>query len=146
MKREEDLKKGKLVELEFIYRLSETDKYTNIERPQWKFPDYDVKARSKDGTASTYELKYDGIYPTSKCVWIEYECHWQPSGVAISKADYFVYKLWDHFYCAKRGKLLELLMASTTKVACQWWDDGTAKLWVIPEEEFYTVAIKLWDD
>ena len=140
----QDLKMWKRAELEFMELLSYSWQVASIEWPQGKFPDYDVKAKMKSGNEITYEVKRDGIYPNTKCLWIEYECKWVPSGILTSKADYYVYKLWNDFYFAKKGDLLELLMKSTDKKECQWGDDGTAKLWVIPEQEFYTIAKKIW--
>lgn len=139
----QDLKMWKRAELEFMEQLSYSKDVVNIERPQWLFPDYDVKIKLKDWREITYEVKRDWIYPTSKCLWIEYECKGLPSGILASKADYYVYKLGSDFYFAKKADLLELVIKSTTKKDCQWGDDGTAKLWVIPEEEFYTIATKL---
>ena len=140
----QDLKMWKWAELEFMELLSYSWQVASIEWPQGKFPDYDVKAKMKSGNEITYEVKRDWIYPNTKCLWIEYECKWVPSGILTSKADYYVYKLWNDFYFAKKWDLLELLMKSTDKKECQWGDDGTAKLWVIHEDEFYTIAKKLW--
>lgn len=140
----QDLKMWKRAELEFMELLSYSWQVASIEWPQGKFPDYDVKAKMKDWGEFTYEVKRDGIYPNTKCLWIEYECKWVPSGILTSKADYYVYKLWTDFYFAKKWDLLELLIKSTDKKECQWGDDGTAKLRVIPEEEFYTIAKKIW--
>ena len=142
----EDLKMWKWAELEFMELLSYSWQVASIEWPQGKFPDYDIKAKMKSWAETTYEVKRDWIYPTSKCIWIEYECKGVPSGIMTSKADYYVYKLWLDFYFAKKGDLLELLMKSTTKVERQWGDDGTSKLRVIPEQEFYTVAKKIWQN
>lgn len=140
---EEDLKIWKQAELEFMAKLASSEKVVNISWPQWKFRDYDILATLRDWKDVTYEVKTDGIYPTSKCVGIEYECKGNPSWILTSKADYYVYKLGSDFYFVEKWKLLELLMLSETKKMCQGWDDGTAKLWVIPEEEFYTVARKM---
>lgn len=142
----EDLKIGKKAENEFASILVKTGMVASLEIPQWKFKDYDVRIKTVWGKEITYEVKYDGIYPTSKCVWIEYECKGVPSGIMTSKSDYYVYKLGSDFFFAEKSKLLELLMLSTTKKACQWGDDGTSKLRVIPEQEFYTVAKKIWQN
>ena len=142
MERKEDLRKWKQAELEFMDLLSQSKKVATIEWPQWNFPDYDIKTKLHGWTEYTYEVKRDGIYPTSRRVGIEYERKWCPSGILTSKADFYVYKLGEDFYFARKGSLLELLMLSTTKRFCQWWDDGTVKLRIIPEEEFYKVATK----
>lgn len=144
MEFKQDLKMWKRAELEFMELLSASKEVANIERPQGMFPDYDIKVKLKDWRETTYEVKRDGIYPTSKCLWIEYECKGMPSWILASKADYYVYKLWNDFYFAKKSDLLELVIKSTEKKECQWWDDGTSKLWVIPETEFYKVAKKIW--
>ena len=140
---EEDLTVGKKAELEFMCILSQSPVVKSIERPQGKFKDYDIKTHRTDWSEITYEVKVDNIYPTSKWVWIEYECKWVPSGIMTSKADYYVYKLDANFYIAPKWKLLELLMLSETKQQRQGWDDWTAKLWIIPEWEFLSVAKKV---
>lgn len=140
----QDLKLWKRAELEFMELLSYIKDVDVIERPQGKFPDYDVKMKLKDWREMTYEVKRDWIYPTSKCLGIEYECKGVPSGILTSKADYYVYKLWNDFYFAKKSDLLELVIKSPEKKECQWGDDGTSKLRVIPEQEFYKIANRLW--
>lgn len=145
MKREEDLKEWKKAEHEFASLLIMKWKITWWEEPQWKFSDWDMKLKSEAGEF-TVEVKTDNIRPTTKWVWIEYECKGKPSWIAISKADYYVYKLWNDFWMTPRGELINLLLNSETKEKRQWGDDWTAKLWVIPEEEFYSIAKKIWEN
>jgi len=138
----EDLIEWKKAEREFASKLVLTWRVYSMELPQGKFSDYDLKVKTNLGE-STYEVKVDGIYPTTKKIWFEFECSGKPSWVFVSKADYIVYKLWDEFYYTERPRLLNLLAASKDKEFVQWGDNGTAKLWIIPEEEFYTIARKL---
>lgn len=145
MKREEDLKLWKKAEHEFASILIMGGKVTWWEEPEWKFSDYDMKLKSEKWDF-TVEVKNDNIRPTTKRVWIEYECKGVPSWIAVSKADYYVYKLWDDFRMTPRSKLINLLFTSKTKQERQWGDDWTAKLWIIPEWEFYSIAKKIWRD
>ena len=145
MKREEDFKTWKKVEHEFAALLLMKWEIIWWEEPEGRFSDYDMKLKSPK-CEFTVEVKNDNLWPTTKWVWIEYECKWKPSWIATSKADYYVYKLWEDFWITHRGKLINLLMSSTTKKDCQWGDDGTAKLWIIPEGEFYSIASKVWKE
>lgn len=145
MKWEEDFKIGKKAEHELAAMLIMKWNITWWEEPEWKFSDYDMKLKTAKWEF-TVEVKNDNIWPTTKRVWIEYECKGRPSWIATSKADYYVFKLWDDFWMTSRGNLINLVIESKTKEKRQWWDDWTAKLWIIPEEELYSIAQKIWKD
>lgn len=144
MKREEDIEIGKKAEWEVAYILLRRGRVINIHMPPGNFPYYDIQVTTEKNE-QTYEVKVDRLWIKSTEVGIEYEKKWKPTGIAITKADYMVYKLGNSYWCANRPKLVSLLMKSQTKRDCVGWDDGTTRLWVIPEKDFYSVAYKLWD-
>lgn len=140
---EEDLRKGKEAERDFAAILIRRGFVKSYDVPEWNFPDYDLRITTASGLEFTYEVKVDGIRPTSREIWIEYEKKWKPTWIAVSKADFYVYKLGNDYWCCPRGKLVRLLMETKNKRLCQWGDDGTVKLWVIPENDFYSIASKV---
>ena len=142
-----DLKMWKRAELEFMEIMSENKKVKNIERPQWVFPDWDVKTIMQSWTEFTWEVKRDWRYPSTKCLGIEYENKGVPSGILTSKADFYVYKLGEKFYYCKRSDLLRLLFKTEDKWDKMWWDDWTSRLYIIPENIFYTIAQEIkWEN
>lgn len=143
----EDLEKWKKAELDFAWILLKRGKWnvTNIALPEWKFEDYDMKVSYSYWDVS-FEVKKDDIRPTSKEIWIEFADGDKPTWISVSKADYYVYNLgWD-FWSTPRGKLLNLLFTTDKKRICKWWDSWEVLLWVIPEEEFYSIAKKIWEN
>ncbi len=134
---------GRQAELEFLAKLVLSWKVLEFRQPEWKFEDYDMEVKFKGCGEKFFEIKLDRLWINSHKVWIEYEKKWKPTGICVTKADYVVYKLGEDFWCANRSKLINLILNSTNKIDCQWWDDGTVKLWVIPENEFYSIARKI---
>ena len=140
---EEDLKKWKKAEHEFAALLLRMWVIIWWEEPQWKFSDYDMKLKTVGGEY-TVEVKRDERRPSTKKIWIEFADGNKPSWISVSKADYYVYNLGEDFWSASRSKLLSLLFTTTNKELCKWWDSWEVLLWVIPEEEFYSIAKKVW--
>lgn len=140
--REQDVKKWKLVEKEFIYRLLMKYTISHIDIAQWEFKDWDVKAtfvNSQWEQTRTFEVKYDDVFNRTNGVWIEFRYKNKASGIFRSKADCIVYKLWEKFWCVDRAELLAYL-TYWDKHEKRWWDGWNSELWVIPSEAFY----KLW--
>lgn len=55
------------------------------------FPFYDIVMVSKDGSLQTIEVKIDRMCSSTKNLAIETECSEKPSGLSISKADYYLF-------------------------------------------------------
>jgi hypothetical protein len=53
---------------------------------------YDIKARV-NGKIFTFEIKEDFTCERTGNVGVEFECRGKPSGIAVSKADFYVYKI-----------------------------------------------------
>lgn len=53
---------------------------------------YDIKARI-NGKDFTFEVKEDFTCEHTGNVGLEYECRSRPSGIAVSKADFYIYKI-----------------------------------------------------
>jgi hypothetical protein len=53
---------------------------------------YDIRARV-NGKIFTFEIKEDFTCERTGNVGIEFECRGKPSGIAVSKADFYIYKI-----------------------------------------------------
>ena len=78
---------------------------------------YDILALIK-GKKFTFEVKEDFIGAMTGNVGMEYECRGKPSGIQVSKADFYVYKLHigDNqvlFVLHETGKLKEKIANKT---------------------------------
>lgn len=54
---------------------------------------YDVEMESKDGKRFTFEIKEDFTHARTGNIGVEYESWGRPAGVAVSQADYYIYKV-----------------------------------------------------
>lgn len=77
-------------ELRFIEALRQRG-YETIERAEGYFPDWDIKTER-----ATYEIKTDVMAPKTGNVFVEFEYRHKPSGIAATKADYFVVIIEDY--------------------------------------------------
>jgi hypothetical protein len=57
--------------------------------------DYDLLMQLKNGRRITIEIKEDFTCKKTGNVGIEYECRGRPSGISVSKADYYLYKVHE---------------------------------------------------
>lgn len=86
----EDLKVAKKTEHEVSELL---EKFYNAEIKEFKEnSDYDILAEI-DGKELKFEVKEDFMCVDTGNVALEFECRGKPSGIAISDADYYIYKL-----------------------------------------------------
>lgn len=58
--------------------------------PNKQFPDYDVKLKYK-GEEFLYEVKADKLTDKTGNMCIEFECNNKPSGIVLTKSDYYAY-------------------------------------------------------
>lgn len=66
---------------------------TDIVQSQGYFPDWDIKCNF-----GTYEIKEDVAASRTGNVFIEFTYRGKPSGIASTKADYFVFIIGDNAY------------------------------------------------
>jgi hypothetical protein len=73
---------------------------------------YDIRARVND-KEFTFEVKEDFTCERTGNVGVEFECRGKPSGVSISKADYYIYKIHSKygikFYLYKTSQLKAMI-------------------------------------
>jgi hypothetical protein len=70
---------------------------------------YDLKARNAYGSFFTFEVKEDFTHARTGNVGVEFSCRGKDSGIRVSKADYYIYKL--HF---NDGKTETYIMRTET--------------------------------
>lgn len=56
---------------------------------------YDLKMRTPNGTEVTIEVKEDFTCERTGNVGVEYECRGKPSGISVSKAQFYLYKVHE---------------------------------------------------
>jgi hypothetical protein len=78
---------------------------------------YDLQMQSNDGRIVTIEVKEDFTCQRTGNVGVEYECRGKPSGISVSKADLYLYKV--HQPNLRKG-----LYVISTKKLKKMIDDG----------------------
>lgn len=90
---------------------------TDVELCQTK--EYDIAYFNEINQRVTIEVKEDFMYTKTGNVAIEYMQRGKPTGISVSCADYYVYKLSSDFYSIKcdtlKQKLKESLRTKETK-------------------------------
>jgi hypothetical protein len=85
---DKDLQFGKIYEYKLMEYIPHKE-YTVVENEY--FPDYDVKVVDNEDKITYYEVKADRIgYKTGNLI-IEFNCRNRPSGIALTKANYYAY-------------------------------------------------------
>lgn len=106
-----DLLRAKKTEIEFT-QLAWSDEIglfslcpLDMEISTGKNSDYDVKVifgEDKESFSYTFEIKEDFYCKKSGNVAVEFECRGKSSGISVSKADFYVYKL----HTAPKGEII----------------------------------------
>jgi len=104
---DKDLQSSYEVEMEFksiiesrkdVHKVTKNDNYK-----------YDLKVEKKDGKIYTLELKNDMLSAVTGNIGVEFESRGNPSGIARSNADWWVYKLSDGYWMISAAKLKQLI-------------------------------------
>ena len=137
---EDDLKKWRLVEHEFVRELLRVNKQReiwNIEfAPDRKFTDWDVRITFRvqwKELVRSYEVKYDKKSDDTNNVWFEYRCNNKPSWIINSDADVIVYYIGGKFYYQDRKELLARLF-SISYSNKTWWDYNASDLLIVSKD------------
>lgn len=73
---------------------------------------YDIRTRV-NGKVFTFEVKEDFTCERTGNVGIEFECRGKPSGISVSKADFYIYKIHSKygvkFYLYKTSQLKNMI-------------------------------------
>lgn len=91
----EDLKDGEYAERVFADYLIRVGKHNVVHKALGDFKDYDLLGDLN----TTYEVKSDRIARTTGNIAIEFQYHGEPSGIVITKANYWVQRIAEkEFY------------------------------------------------
>jgi hypothetical protein len=76
--------------------------------------DYDIRMRTPSGDVITIEIKEDFSCQRTGNVGLEYHCRGKPSGISVSKADFYLYKVHEpngekNMYIIKTSELKEMV-------------------------------------
>ncbi|TRO52227.1 hypothetical protein E2P63_03890 [Candidatus Bathyarchaeota archaeon] len=91
---DEDLRIAKNTEIELAKRLEEEKGVEVISICNTQ--DYDILIRNKHGKYAKLELKEDFMAKNTGNIAIEFESRGLPSGISVSKATHWVYKIVDY--------------------------------------------------
>ena len=76
--------------------------------------DYDIRMKTPAGEVITIEIKEDFTCQKTGNIGLEYHCRGKPSGISISKADFYLYKTHEpsgekNMYVIKTSNLKEMI-------------------------------------
>lgn len=99
----QDLRDGHEAELEVIQILEKIrPEITDLQRCHTRH--FDISGQYR-GRTVTFEVKYDLKVEQTGNIAIEYECRGKPTGIAITEADYWVYKFLGQFFIFRTSEL-----------------------------------------
>lgn len=132
-----DLKFAREYEMKFISYLDLTEYDEIVMAPNYKFSDYDILVK-KGSSETKYEIKADRLASKTGNLCIEFECFEKPSGISITKADYYGY-----FILGKTEECyiipvhyLRILIESGDYRKLSGGDEGRSRFYLIPKSKF----------
>lgn len=132
-----DLKLGEEYQMRFIDYLSLSEYDEIVMAPKYQFSDYDLLIK-KGATEIKYEIKADRLAAKTGNLCIEYECNEKPSGISVSKADYYGY-----FVLGKNEECyiipvhyLKILIESGDFRKLSGGDKNRSRFYLIPKAKF----------
>ena len=111
--------------------------------------DYDIKLVSRTGITRTVEVKEDFTCERTGNVGLEYSCRGRPSGISISKADFYVYKLHEpnktiNFYIFTTKTLKQMITDKLFFRTVNGGDEGSNSLnYLFKLDVFKSKGVKL---
>jgi len=139
--REEDLAEWEKIEREFGELLLQRNPWTAVEYSTWAFSDYDLILIKQDRTKYSFEVKYDRMSDITGNIAVEISCNGHPSGITISKADWFAYYFGNNYWLIKWEELRAKIREAKTIMGWDWY---RAELVLIPKKTFISRCIKIW--
>lgn len=103
---DKDREMGENAQTEAIERIKK--EFTGIEilESHSKNKEFDIKGSYKNRKI-TFEIKWDIMAEKTGNVAIEYESRGKKSGIQVTIADYWIYKIKDEFYLIETNKIKE---------------------------------------
>jgi hypothetical protein len=131
---EEDLKFGEEKEKEIMIYL---EKEFKIKCKKSETKDYDIYGISKNGIEYTFEVKYDRIFNKTKNIAIEYLFKGNPSGISISKANYFIFYNEKYIIIEQTEKIRKRIKENKNILKIVYCgDNNNSKVFLLNEKYF----------
>lgn len=103
---DKDLKMGEDAQREAIDFIKKEFEGIVILEEHSTIKEFDIKGKYKDKEI-TFEVKWDIMAEKTGNVAIEYESRGKMSGISVTQADYWIYKILSKFYLIKTEKIKE---------------------------------------
>lgn len=137
---------GRQYELKFVEHLTQSCEYDDIEilPTTERFVEYDIITRGKTGETK-WEVKADRIAAKTGNFCIEFESSGKPSGLSLTKADYWAYYIVDgkntELFVIPVGDL-RVLVTSQQFRKLKGGDKWRSHFYLIPRERFAQYLVK----
>lgn len=110
--------------------------------------DYDIKVQHENNIEKTIEIKEDFECHKTGNIAVEHQCRGKKSGIEVTKADFYIYKVHEsdgcHFYLMKTSELKRII--KDIKYVHDVWggDPGSGtKMYLFRLEEIQKISVKL---
>jgi len=104
---------------------------------------YDFSA-DLDGRRVSFEVKWDGKAPATGNVAVEFESRGKLSGIAMTKADYYVYKVGEADWHLVETIMLQKKLKEKKYPRVKGGDEGSeTRMVLVPVEEFASWCIRI---
>lgn len=136
----EDLEKNKQYEIQAAKLVKETfhtETALNTDSATYKYWDF------VDSVGTTYEVKADKRSLTTPNFYIEYESFNSPSGISITKADYYVITNTLLYFLIPTEQIRILIETLKPRSASCSNGRGFSRGYLIPQEEMLKYSISL---
>jgi len=121
-----------------------TLRFSSIDIMEGNFPDYDLrcfKERNGDVEITTFEVKQDFKGDHTNNLAFEFECKGKPSGLAVTKADYWIHCRRDTVYIFCTSVLKEYLKANWKYFRVVYGGDDMASKMVLVHKNMISAMI-----
>ena len=139
----QDLEAGLRTEQEVLTTLPLAFPGMQIIKQTSSVKEYDILI-SCSGKQISFEIKDDILSAATGNIAIEFECRGKPSGIAVTKADYWIQKINNRFYIIKTKELRSAIRSHLFTSSTSGGDPGSkTKLFLFKQSAFLHLWIKL---
>jgi len=103
-----DLEMGEKAQNEAIEKIKKEFQGIEILESKAIIKEFDIKGKHKNREI-TFEIKWDIMSEETENVAIEYECRGKISGIDVTEADYWIYKIKNDFYLIETIKIKQAI-------------------------------------
>lgn len=126
------LRAGEYYQTHYLNELDLTD--WNVEIASGYAPDWDLRLTHKTaGNSWAYEVKSDTVAARTGNLAIEFECSGRPSGIAATKADYWIHYIpTTNTYYRLKVETLKKIIKRVDPWTTYGGDGGRARMYLLP--------------